>query len=146
MPGFSDRQSVSTPTTAPHHGALLLATSASVLAYEILIMRLLSIGQWHHFAYMAISMALLGFGAAGSMLFLLFKRIRRNLEGWLVGLAAATAVSFCLAFSVSQKVSLDPLQLVWQPSQWLSMLLTYLLMAVPFLLAVSVSSHTRLQP
>jgi hypothetical protein len=98
-------------------------------------MRLLSIGQWHHFAYMAISMALLGFGAAGSMLFLLFKRIRRNLEGWLVGLAAATAVSFCLAFSVSQKVSLDPLQLVWQPSQWLSMLLTYLLMAVPFLLA-----------
>ena len=133
--GFSNRQSLSTPTTAPHHAVLLLATSASVLAYEILIMRLLSIGQWHHFAYMAISMALLGFGAAGSMLFLLFKRIRRNLEGWLVGLAAATAVSFCLAFSLSQKVGLDPLQLVWQPSQWLSMLLNYLLMAVPFLLA-----------
>ncbi len=127
--------SLSTPTTAPHHAVLLAATSASVLAYEILIMRLLSIGQWHHFAYMAISMALLGFGAAGSMLFLLFQRIQRNLEGWLVGLAAATAVSFSLAFSLSQKVSLDPLQLVWQPNQWLSMLLTYLLMAVPFLLA-----------
>jgi spermidine synthase len=84
---------------------------------------------------MAISMGLLGFGAAGSMLFLLFRRIQRNLEGWLVGLAAATAVSFSLAFSLSQKVGLDPLQLVWQPSQWLSMLLTYLLMAVPFLLA-----------
>ncbi len=135
MLGFSARESLSTPTTAPHHAVLLMVTSASVLAYEILIMRLLSIAQWHHFAYMAISMALLGFGAAGSMLFLLFKRIRRNLEGWLVGLAAATAVSFCLAFSVSQKVGLDPLQLVWQPSQWLSMLLTYLLMAVPFLLA-----------
>lgn len=133
--GSSNKQSLSTATTAPQHAVLLLATSASVLAYEILIMRLLSIGQWHHFAYMAISMALLGFGAAGSVLFLLFKRIRRNLEAWLVGLAAATAVSFCLAFSLSQKVGLDPLQLVWQPSQWLSMLLTYLLMAVPFFLA-----------
>ena len=127
--------SLSTPTTAPQHAVLLAATSASVIAYEILIMRLLSIGQWHHFAYMAISMGLLGFGAAGSMLFLLFRRIQRNLEGWLVGLAAATAVSFSLAFSLSQKVGLDPLQLVWQPNQWLSMLLTYLLMAVPFLLA-----------
>lgn len=126
---------LSTPTTAPHHAVLLLTTSASVLAYEILIMRLLSIGQWHHFAYMAISMALLGFGAAGSMLFLLFEAIKRSLEEWLVGLAAAAAVSFPLAFSLSQRVGLDPLQLVWQPSQWLSMLLTYLLMAVPFLLA-----------
>ncbi|UCB48586.1 MAG: SAM-dependent methyltransferase [Deltaproteobacteria bacterium] len=135
MPGFSATESPSTTTTTPHHAVLLLATSASVLAYEILIMRLLSIGQWHHFAYMAISMALLGFGAAGSMLFLLFKRMRKNLEEWLLGLAAATAVSFCLCFSLSQKVGLDPLLLIWQPSQWLFMLLTYLLMAVPFLLA-----------
>jgi spermidine synthase len=135
MSGIGARISLSTPTTAPHHAVLLLATSASVLAYEILIMRLLSIGQWHHFAYMAISMALLGFGAAGSMLFLLFRRIRRNLEEWLLGLAAATAVSFCLCFSLSQRVGLDPLQLVWQPKQWLFMLLTYLLIAVPFFLA-----------
>ncbi|UCF56736.1 MAG: SAM-dependent methyltransferase, partial [Deltaproteobacteria bacterium] len=122
-------------TVAPRHAILLTTTSASVLAYEILIMRLLSIGQWHHFAYMAISMALLGFGAAGSMLFLFFNRIQGSLEEWLVGLAGATAVSFSLAFSLSQKVGLDPLQLVWQPTQWLTMLFTYLLMAIPFLLA-----------
>ena len=96
-------------------------------------MRLLSIGQWHHYAYMAISMALLGFGAAGSLLFLLFRRIETDPEAWLVGLAGATAVSFSLAFSLSQGVALDPLQLVWQPTQWLAMLGTYLLMAVPFL-------------
>ncbi len=122
-------------TCAARHGILLFATSVSVLAYEILIMRLLSIGQWHHFAYMAISMALLGFGAAGSMLFLLFRRIRRSPDTWLVGLAGAAAVSFPLAFSLSQRVGLDPLQLVWQPTEWVAMLLTYLLMAVPFLLA-----------
>jgi len=28
--------------------------SAAVLAYEVLLMRLLAIVQWHHFAYMVI--------------------------------------------------------------------------------------------
>ena len=39
--------------------------SAATLAYEVLLLRLFAIAQWHHFAYMAISIALLGFGAAG---------------------------------------------------------------------------------
>jgi hypothetical protein len=105
-------------TASPHHAILLLSTSASVLAYEILLMRLLSIGQWHHFAYMIISMALFGFGAAGSLLFLLFERIKKNLDEWLLVLAGATAVSFSMAFSLSQKVALDPLQLVWQHNRY----------------------------
>ena len=96
-------------------------------------MRLLAIGQWHHFAYMVISMALLGYGAAGSLLFLFFDSIKTRLDGWLVGLSGATAVSFTLAFSLSQKVGQDPLQLIWQPAQWGAMLLTYLLMGLPFL-------------
>ena len=122
-------------TTAPRHAVLLAATSFSVLAYEILLMRLLSIAQWHHFAYMAISMALLGFGASGSLLFLLLGRIRKNPDKWLICLAGATAISFSLSFSLSQKVGLDPLQLIWQPAQWFNMLLSYLLMSLPFLFA-----------
>jgi len=122
-------------TATPHHAVLLASTSICVLAYEILLMRLLSIGQWHHFAYMVISMSLLGFGAAGALLFVLFDRIKRNPDWWLIVLAGATAVSFSLAFALSQKIGLDPLQLIWQPSQWLKMLATYLVMAIPFLLA-----------
>ena len=38
--------------------------SAAILAYEVLLMRLFSIVGWHHFAYMIISIALLGFGAS----------------------------------------------------------------------------------
>jgi hypothetical protein len=42
---------------------LLLAVamvSAGALAYEVLLTRLFSIVQWHHYAYMVISIALLG--------------------------------------------------------------------------------------
>ena len=42
--------------------------SAAALAYEVLLMRLFSIIQWHHFAYMIISLALLGYGASGTFL------------------------------------------------------------------------------
>src|SRR4030042_6812382 len=99
------------------HAVLLSSTSASVLAYEILLMRLLSVALWHHFAYMVISLSLLGFGAAGSLLFLFLERIRKDLEQWLVIVSGATAVSFSLAFSLSQKMGMDPLQLVWQKSE-----------------------------
>lgn len=44
--------------------------SAAVLGYEILLMALFSIIQWHHFAYMVVSVALLGFGVSGSFLVL----------------------------------------------------------------------------
>ncbi len=98
-------------------------------------MRLLSIGYWHHFAYMAISMALLGFGAAGSVLFILYNRISDHPDVSLLFLAGLTAISFPVAFSLSQKVGLDPLQLIWQKTQWFKMFLTYLLMALPFMLA-----------
>jgi spermidine synthase len=117
------------------HALLLFLASASVLAYEILLMRLLSIGLWYHFAYMVISLALLGFGTAGSLLFLTFENIKRYMNQWLIVLAGATAVAFPLAFSLSQKVGLDPLQLVWQKSEWPKMLLTYLVMGIPFFLA-----------
>ena len=114
---------------------LIAVTSMAVLAYEIILMRLFSIGLWYHFAYMVISMALLGFGASGSILFLAYNRIERDLNGWLIFLSAALSISFPLCFSLSQNIPLDPLQLIWQPIQWVYMLLTYLLMSIPFLLA-----------
>ena len=46
----------------------IAAVSAAILAYEVLLVRLFAITQWHHFAFMAISIALLGFGVSGALL------------------------------------------------------------------------------
>ena len=54
------------PAEAPVYAIALI--SASALAYEVLLIRLFSIVQWHHFAYMVISLALLGYGASGALL------------------------------------------------------------------------------
>jgi len=98
-------------------------------------MRLLSITFWYHFAYMVISLALLGFGASGSFLFLLSRRVYEKMDAWLVLLAGIAALSFPLAFSVAKEIGLDPLQLVWQNKEWVKMAATYLVMAIPFLLS-----------
>lgn len=42
--------------------------SASIIALQLVLMQILSISQWSHFAYMVISVALLGFGASGTAL------------------------------------------------------------------------------
>jgi hypothetical protein len=52
------------PETPPLAAVGML--SAAVLAYEILLMRLFAIVHWHHFAFMMISIALLGYGASGT--------------------------------------------------------------------------------
>jgi len=42
--------------------------SAAIIALELALMRCLSIARWHHFSYLVISTALLGFGASGTLL------------------------------------------------------------------------------
>jgi hypothetical protein len=42
---------------------------------EIALTRVFAIMMWHHLAYMVISVAMLGFGAAGSLLVVLGKRL-----------------------------------------------------------------------
>jgi len=50
-------------------GVFLL--SAAGLAFEITLTRVFALAQWYHFAFMSVSLALLGFGASGSALSLL---------------------------------------------------------------------------
>lgn len=49
------------------HGALLLL-SAALIAFQLELMQLLTILQWHNFAWLVISISLLGFGASGSII------------------------------------------------------------------------------
>jgi hypothetical protein len=54
--------------------------SAAVIAFQLALMQLLSLVQWYHFGSMIISVALLGFGAAGTCLSLLRSRLMRHFD------------------------------------------------------------------
>jgi len=106
--------------------------SASVLAYEVLLTRLFSIVLWHHFAYMIISAAMLGYGASGTLLTLLRDRIAPHFAEVYVGSAAALAVLMPVAFLLAQQVPFNPLELLWDQTQPGKLLTVYLLMMLPF--------------
>ena len=115
-----------------HYFLSISLLSGSIIAYEITLMRLFSIGQWHHFAYMIISLALLGFGASGSVIFLtqswLMRRFQRMYS--ISGLIYSISVPCC--FALNQYVPFNPFMLIWQPSQILPLLVQYLILSIPF--------------
>lgn len=106
--------------------------SACVLAYEVLLTRLFSIVLWHHFAYMIISAAMLGYGASGTLLTLLKEKMAPHFGAVYVMAAAALAILMPGAFLLAQQVPFNPLELLWDKTQPAKLLAVYLLMMLPF--------------
>ena len=110
--------------------------SAAALAYEILLMRLFSIVLWHHFAYMIISLALLGYGASGAVA-----------DAWRSARCSSasrrcsappprrSASARSAASLLAQRVPFNPLEFLWDPRQPAYLLAVYLLLLLPFLCA-----------
>jgi len=106
--------------------------SAAILAHEVLLMRLFAIVQWHHFAYMVISIALLGFGASGSFLALAQGWLKPRFVAAFAVNAALFGVSALAAFALGERVPFNALEVLWNPGQLLHLLMLYLLFTVPF--------------
>ena len=86
------------------------AISAAIIAYELLLMRLFSIIGWHHFAYMIISIALLGFGASGSALALTRAHLLHRFHEIFAACAALFAASALLSFAAAMRLPFNALQ------------------------------------
>ena len=107
--------------------------SAAILGYEILLLRFFSITYWHHFAFMIISLALLGFGASGTVIALARKWLSQRLTPAFVATATLFGISALGALVVTKSVPYNPLELVWDVRQPVYLTLHYLVLAVPFL-------------
>ncbi|UCE88115.1 MAG: SAM-dependent methyltransferase [Pseudomonadota bacterium] len=116
--------------------------SATALAYEILLMRLFSIVQWHHFAYMIISLALLGYGASGTFLAFAQSRLLRNYPLALFVNLTLFALAAMPGFLLAQQLPFNPEQLLWDLRQPLTLMLVYMLLMLPFFFAANAIALT----
>ena len=118
--------------------AFLIATvSAAILGYQVALMRALSVASGHHFAYMVVSTALLGFGASGTLLALCGAWLRRRFEASITALAAAFAAGIPASFALAQLVPFDIFQLAWDRTQYVHLLNSFLVCFVPFFLGAA---------
>ncbi|HWM28007.1 MAG TPA: spermidine synthase [Woeseiaceae bacterium] len=115
----------------------VLLISAAAIGYEILLMRLLSIVQWHHFAYMILSLALSGYGASGTFIALGRTALSRRFPLAFSLSALAFAVTMIASFIVGQRVPFNALEIVWNPRQFLHLATVYLVFFVPFFFAAT---------
>ncbi len=120
-----------------HRLLALLLLSAATLAYELALMRAFSIALWHHFAYMVISIALLGFGASGTFLALWPGLQKRDPEKTFAVFTVLFALSLPFCFALAQRIPFDPFLLLWDWRQWFSLAAYYLVFFVPFFLGAT---------
>ena len=99
------------PEASVHRNAGLLwcvfFISAGVLAFEVSAMRMLLVAGYHHFAFMVISIALLGFGASGTALCLTRRWVLRRPGPVLLGLTAAAAISMPIVCILAQHMPIQ---------------------------------------
>ncbi len=118
-----------------HAAGAIFFISAASLALELILIRILSIGHWHHFSYLIISTALLGFGTGGTVISIFGKFLKTHYKTALWTLAMGMAISVPLVFTASQKVGFDELQLIWDWQQLIYLFAYYLLFFIPFFFA-----------
>ncbi len=131
LSGFRTGQQRSPPLYA------VFLISAAALGYEILLMRLFSIVQWHHFAYMVISLALLGYGVSGTFLTLMHRRLQGRIAGAFILNAVLFGIAAPVCFLVVQQVPFNTLELLWDSRQWRLLLFAYLVLFIPFFFAAN---------
>ena len=100
--------------------------SFAILMFEVCLMRILSITLWHHFAFLIISCALLGYGVSGSWL-LVFSRPRKPF--WPAFLFAGTLLPLIL---LANSIQIKPALLSLSFLHWFSLVGIFLLLSIPF--------------
>src|SRR6266567_6088084 len=124
----------SAPSTIPDRTLLagLALTSFAALLLELALTRLFSVVLFYHFAFLAISIALLGLGAGGVFAYLkktwLTRFETRNLAAWL-SVANALLIPFVMDVVLRTPVSLELSQ-----SNFLRLTVIYIASAIPFFL------------
>ncbi len=106
--------------------------SAAGIAYQIVLMRIFAIAQWHHFAYMIISLAMLGFAAGGTIASLLKAKLFGSEAKVMSYAAFCLTLSFILCYALSQKIPFETYQLVSQPKQRVYLPVLYGILSLPF--------------
>ncbi len=118
---------------------LVFIASFASLAYELSLIRVFSITLSYHFAFMVVSIAMLGIGASGTLLFVMPRlKDARKVPLYVLLLAFAVPASYLAA----GRIPFDPARMSWDWLQLVYIGLFAVILSVPFLffgLAVSTS-------
>ncbi len=103
--------------------------SFSTLAYELTLTRIFSISLWYHFAFMIISIAMLGIGASGTLLSI-YPRLKNISNFGIYTLLLGIAIF--LSYHITNLLPFDPIKLSWSKTQIVYIGIYYVVLSLPF--------------
>jgi spermidine synthase len=107
--------------------AALGLLSAAVLLLQVALTRFFSIAQFYHFAFLVVSLALLGFGGSGSLL-----AVAPRLRGYTTLYALGFALTTLLAFLFVNHYPFDAYRVALHRQQVILLIANLLALALPF--------------
>lgn len=109
--------------------------SVAIIAFQLTLMQILSYVQWYHFAYMIISIALLGFGAAGTLLTIFREKLEQNYFYLFPLLLIVTAIliPFVVLIANSEAIRFNSLLIFHDSRHVVKLIATYFIFFLPFL-------------
>ncbi|MGD8466390.1 MAG: hypothetical protein PVI09_21250, partial [Anaerolineae bacterium] len=113
----------------------LALLSAAALAFEVTLTRLFSVTQWYHFAFLAVSIALLGYGASGTLLSLAPRWVQAPVYRRASRSAMLFAVCVLGAYLCLNYLPFDSYRIAVERIQILYLALYYLALTTPFFCA-----------
>lgn len=113
--------------------AVIIAfTAMSLLALEVVWMRLFAIESFSSFGYMILSVALLGFGVGGVLMTMFSKAFAARREHWLYLFALGYLASTLISIASSKVIPFVPQNIIQDPTQFLYIGLFYITLCLPF--------------
>ena len=126
--------------------AIYLVSTAG-LTYEISLTRLFSLMQGYHFAFMVISIALIGIGAGGAMLMPGSWSNKFHTGRFHATLAGLFSISSLLCFIAANNILFDPVRAAWSKAEFLKIFIQYIFLSAPFIsIGMIISSAMRSMP
>ena len=110
----------------------VFALSTATLMLQVAFTRVFSIALWHHFVWMIVSIALLGFAVSGTFLSVFRVRQKQYLDKTLTASSALFSASTLFSYVASNQIHLDPFTFAWDNMQLLNIGGYYLLLLIPF--------------
>ena len=103
----------------PRYSVAIFLVSASTLALQVALVRVLSIALWYHFAFLVVSTAVLGFGLSGMAIAMRPTWLTKGVERRVIGTSVTYAASIIAAYLVLNAVPFEPFRLSDEPIQLL---------------------------
>ncbi|MBN2545654.1 MAG: hypothetical protein JXB50_07655 [Spirochaetes bacterium] len=112
---------------------IVFISSAMILSYELVFIRIFSITQWQSYTSLIISLALLGFGISGTIITFLKAILKKNITCYSMFFLICHLIFSAMSFLIYCMIPFNPFEIGWNNIQILYFILQFLIVLLPFI-------------